>query len=179
MQKRRLGTILILLGALLLAGALGLLGYNQWDNGRAQKAAAQVHLMTAQLVQALPLQESQGCLQSIDTGQVGGAGLQTVREVGGQIFAVRGASGTPGQQRGQLLGQAVPQQHSADTGGAQQSLVSRYSQGGELKRFKVYGIVSGRLCGVQQKRNAPAGTDFPHRRGVLHAAADVGAVGHD
>ena len=42
MQKRRLGTILILLGALLLAGALGLLGYNQWDNGRAQKAAAQV-----------------------------------------------------------------------------------------------------------------------------------------
>ena len=27
MQKRRLGTILILLGALLLAGALGLLGY--------------------------------------------------------------------------------------------------------------------------------------------------------
>ena len=30
MQKRRLGTILILLGALLLAGALGLLGYNQW-----------------------------------------------------------------------------------------------------------------------------------------------------
>lgn len=42
MQKRRLGTILILLGALLLAGALGLLSYNQWDNGRAQKAAAQV-----------------------------------------------------------------------------------------------------------------------------------------
>ena len=42
MQKRRLGTILILLGALLLAGALGLLGYNQWDNARAQKAAAQV-----------------------------------------------------------------------------------------------------------------------------------------
>ena len=42
MQKRRLGTILILLGALLLAGALGLLGYNEWDNGRAQKAAAQV-----------------------------------------------------------------------------------------------------------------------------------------
>lgn len=42
MQKRRLGTILILLGALLLAGALGLLGYNQWDNSRAQKAAAQV-----------------------------------------------------------------------------------------------------------------------------------------
>ena len=42
MQKRQLGTILILLGALLLAGALGLLGYNQWDNGRAQKAAAQV-----------------------------------------------------------------------------------------------------------------------------------------
>jgi len=42
MQKRRLGTILILLGTLLLAGALGLLGYNQWDNGRAQKAAAQV-----------------------------------------------------------------------------------------------------------------------------------------
>ena len=27
---------------LYLAGALGLLGYNQWDNGRAQKAAAQV-----------------------------------------------------------------------------------------------------------------------------------------
>ena len=42
MQKRRLGTILILLGTLLLAGALGLLGYNQWDNDRAQKAAAQV-----------------------------------------------------------------------------------------------------------------------------------------
>ena len=42
MQKRRLGTILILLGALLLAGALGLLGYNQWDSARAEKAADSV-----------------------------------------------------------------------------------------------------------------------------------------
>lgn len=42
MQKRKLGTVLIVLGALLLAGALGLLLYNQWDNDRAQKAAAQV-----------------------------------------------------------------------------------------------------------------------------------------
>ena len=33
---------MILLGASLLAGALGLLLYNQWDNDRAQKAAAQV-----------------------------------------------------------------------------------------------------------------------------------------
>ena len=56
MQKRRLGTILILLGALLLAGALGLLGYNQWDNGRAQKAAAQV---LDQLETTLDKQENQ------------------------------------------------------------------------------------------------------------------------
>ena len=42
MEKRKLGTVLIVLGVLLLAGALGLLGYNQWDNDRAQKAAAEV-----------------------------------------------------------------------------------------------------------------------------------------
>lgn len=42
MKKKQLGTILIALGTLLLAGALGLLIYNQWDNDRAQKAAAQV-----------------------------------------------------------------------------------------------------------------------------------------
>ena len=42
MEKRKLGIVLIVLGVLLLAGALGLLGYNQWDNDRAQKAAAEV-----------------------------------------------------------------------------------------------------------------------------------------
>lgn len=42
MQKKQIGAVLILLGASLLAGALGLLLYNQWDNDRAQKAAAQV-----------------------------------------------------------------------------------------------------------------------------------------
>ena len=46
MQKRRLGTILILLGALLLGVGMCLSmvfgKMLQWDNGRAQKAAAQV-----------------------------------------------------------------------------------------------------------------------------------------
>ena len=38
-MRNKLGSLLIALGVLALLGAVGLFGYNQWDNARAEKAA--------------------------------------------------------------------------------------------------------------------------------------------
>ncbi|MCD8022014.1 MAG: sortase [Lachnospiraceae bacterium] len=42
MMRRRVGTFLIMLGALLLLGAVGLLAYNQWDDWRAGTMVAEI-----------------------------------------------------------------------------------------------------------------------------------------
>ena len=47
MHKKTKGNLLITLGILLIAAAIGLAGYNLWDAGRAQKAAEEI---TGQLI---------------------------------------------------------------------------------------------------------------------------------
>ncbi len=57
MHKKTKGNLLITLGILLIAAAVGLAGYNLWDASRAQKAAEEI---TGQLmaVRELPMQNS-------------------------------------------------------------------------------------------------------------------------
>ena len=50
-MKKTTGTICIILGLLLIAAALGLTGYNLWDNERAGKASADI---TERLLEVMP-----------------------------------------------------------------------------------------------------------------------------
>jgi len=59
MQRQKIGTLLIALGAVFLALGAGLWLYNQWDNNRAEKASEQV---LDQLEEALP---QEGTTQSV------------------------------------------------------------------------------------------------------------------
>ena len=52
-MKRKTGTICIILGLLLIAAALGLTGYNIWDDARAGRASAAV---AEELLEVMPAQ---------------------------------------------------------------------------------------------------------------------------
>ena len=56
-MKRKTGTICIILGLLLIAAALGLVGYNIWDDARAGQASAAV---AEELLEVMPAQASEG-----------------------------------------------------------------------------------------------------------------------
>ena len=57
MHKKTKGNLLITLGILLIAAAIGLAGYNLWDAGRAQKAAEEI---TGQLISEIESKVEEG-----------------------------------------------------------------------------------------------------------------------
>ena len=144
-----------------------------------QEPGAQSHFVGMERFQPLSLQKPHGCFQSVDAGQIGRSGLKTVGKIVRQIFGIRRAAGSAGNQGIQQLCEAILQQKNTDAGGAKQSLVTRGDQSGKLPLFKININMSGGLRHIQNEGNTCFCADFSHCFRILHRAADIAAVGHD
>ena len=117
-------------------------------------------------------------LPAVNSGKVGGTRFKSVRQILRQKFTVGSTSGAACHDRIQRFGKDICHQQRANSGGTQQSLMSRHAQRRQPEIFKINRIMSRRLGGIQHEGNTMPSADFTHSFGILDAAADVGTMSH-
>ena len=128
---------------------------------------------------ALIMEKFHGSRQPVNSGEIGCSRFEPVRQILRQIFRIRGAACSTGNQGIQQFGEAVLHQQNADAGGTQQAFVSGSHQCGQSPAFKINVNMSCCLGDVQHKGDIVLCTDLSYGRSILHSTADIAAMGHD